>query len=164
MCILLVHFLETKKPQDANTFLHPLVSDLITLYNGYIYDNNVIKIKLFGLICDAPAKSFILNVKGHTGFNSCTKCTIKGKYINGRVCFPNTSYSLRTDELFAVNAYKKFQSGYSILNNIPEFLPLSQTPLDYIHLVCLGVVKKLLLLWIKGALFVRLSRRSINTI
>lgn len=155
-------FFGDKKPQDSNTFLQPLVNDLIELNNGYSYNNNVIKVKLFGLICDAPAKSFVLNVKGHTGFNSCTKCTIKGKYINGRVCFPNTSYSLRTDELFARNAYKNFQTGYSVLNNIPEFLPITHTSLDYMHLVCLGVVKKLLLLWIKGPLSVRLSRRSIT--
>jgi len=44
-----------------------------------VYDKNVIKIKLFGLICDAPAKSFILCTKGHIGFYSCT---IEGKYLN----------------------------------------------------------------------------------
>lgn len=89
----------TQKPEDCNTFLR-------SLSNGYIYDNNVIKIKLFGLIYDAPAKSFVLCIKGHTAFYSCTKCTIKGKYLNNRICFPNTSYSLRTDDLFAINGSK----------------------------------------------------------
>lgn len=157
-------FFGDKKPQNSNTFLQSLVNDLINLSNNYIYNNNVIKIKLYGLICDAPAKSFALNVKGHTGFYSCTKCTNKGKYINSRICFPNTSYSLRTDELFAINAYKNFQTGYFILNNVSGFLPISNTPLDYMHLICLGVVKKLILLWIKGPLSIRLSRRSINRI
>ncbi|XP_070171295.1 uncharacterized protein [Polyergus mexicanus] len=156
-------FFGDNKPQDSNTFLLPLVNDLIKLISyGYIYNNNVIKIKLSGLICDA--KSFVLNIKGHTGFYSCTKCTIKGKYINGRVFFPNASYSLRTDELFVINTYKNFQTGYSILNNIPGFLPISNTPLDYMHLICLGVVKKLILLCIKGPLSIRLSRRTINKI
>lgn len=49
---------------------------------------NVIKIRLCALICDAPVKSFALCIKGYTGFNSCTKCIIKGKYKNGRICFP----------------------------------------------------------------------------
>jgi len=153
-----------KKPQDSNTFLQPLVNELISLSNGYIYENNVIKVKLSGLICDAPAKSFVLCTKGHTGFYSCTKCTIKGKYLNGRICFPNTSYSLRTDDLFAINGYKNFQTGYSIVNNIPGFLPITNTPLDYMHLLCLGVVKKLILLWMKGPLSVRLSPRLIKKI
>lgn len=60
-----------------------------------------------------------------TGFYSCTKCTIKGKYLDGRVCFPNESCSLRTDDLFAINGYKNFQTSYSIVNNIPGFLPIT---------------------------------------
>lgn len=32
------------------------------------------------------------------------------------------------------------------------------------HLICLGVVKKIILLWIKGLLSIRLSARSINKI
>lgn len=31
---------------------------------------------------------------------------MKGKYIKDRICFLNASYSLRTDESFATNAYK----------------------------------------------------------
>ena len=154
-----------KKPDDSNAFLQFLVDDLIHLINeGYIYNNKVIKISLCALICDAPAKSFVLYTKGHTGFYSCTKCTIKGKYIRSRICFPNGKYSLRTDELFSMNAYKNFQIGYSVLNNVPGFLPISSTPLDYMHSIRLGVVKKMILLWIKGPLSVRLNRRAINKI
>lgn len=133
-----------KKPKDSNAFLQPLVDELIYVINeGYFHNNNVIKISLFALICDVPAKSFVLCTKDHTGFHSCTKCIIKGEYIKGRICFPNRKlYPLRTDELFTINAYKDFQMGYSILNTIPGFLPISGTPLDYMHLICLGVVKK----------------------
>lgn len=73
-------------------------------------------------------------------------------------------YSLRTNELFAINAYKDFQVSFSILNNVPKFLPLTNTPLNYMHLICLGVMKKMILLWMKGPLSVRLSARSINKI
>lgn len=142
-----------EKPRDPNVFLQSLVIDLTRLINqGFQKDDKIIKISLFGLICDAPAKAFALCTKDHNGFYSCTKCTIKGKYLHNRICFPNTKLRchLRTDELFAVNAYKHFQTGFSILNNIPRFLPISHTLLDYMHLLCLGVVKKMILLWIKG--------------
>lgn len=131
---------------------------------GFHTAGKVIKINLFGLICDAPAKAFVLCVKSHTGFYSCTKCTIKGKYIHNRTCFPSTQHSchLRTDQLFAANSYENFQTGYSILNEVPKFLLISHTPLDYMHLVCLGVVKKMILLWIKGPFTVRLSSRLIT--
>lgn len=63
--------------------MQPVVDDLINLINnGYIYAEKIIKIRLLALICDAPAKSFVLCIKGHTGFNSCTKCLIKGKYFD----------------------------------------------------------------------------------
>jgi len=135
-----------KKPTNSNVFLQPLINDLIDLINNdYIHNGNIIKVLLFALICDAPAKSFALCVKGHTGFNSCSKCLVKGTYINGRICFPcEKKYPLRTDEMFSVNAYKNFQICNSILNNIPGFLPISKTSLDYMHLVCLGVVKKMI--------------------
>lgn len=73
-------------------------------------------------------------------------------------------YSLRKDELFIINAYKDFQIGFSILNNVPKFLPLTNTPIDYMHLICLGVVKKIILFWMKGPFSVRLNTRSINKI
>jgi len=66
--------------------------------------------------------------------------------------------------MFSVNAYKNFQVCNSILNNIPGFLPISKTPLYYMHLVCLRVVKKMILLWIKGPLRVHLNRKTINKI
>lgn len=159
-----------EKPGDSNVFLQSLVNDLTRLINeGFRRDDKddkIITITLFGLICDAPAKAFALCIKGHTGFYSCTKCTIKGKYIHNRICFPSTTFpcNLRTDELFTANVYKNFQTGYSILNNIPRFLPISHTPLDYMHLLCLGVIKKLILLWIKGPYSVRLNSRLINKI
>lgn len=81
----------------------------------------------------------------YTGFNSYTKCLIKGKYVNDRIYFPyNKTCPLRKDELFAINAYKNFQSNYSIVNNILEFLLLTHTPLDYMHLIYLGIVKKMI--------------------
>lgn len=41
---------------------------------------------------------------------------------------------------------------------------VSQFPLDYMHLVCLGVMKRFLLLWIKGPLQCRLGSRVIDDI
>ena len=41
---------------------------------------------------------------------------------------------------------------------------VSQFPQDYMHLVCLGVVKRLLLLWKKGPLRYRLGSQDLNQI
>lgn len=56
------------KPQNSNEFLSDLVNDLSFFYKtGIVYNNINIKVQLKALICDTPAKSFALNVKGHTG-------------------------------------------------------------------------------------------------
>jgi hypothetical protein len=41
--------------------------------------------------------------------------------------------------------------GQSILLNIPNFKqPITRICLDYLHLICIGVLKKMIKLWIEG--------------
>lgn len=56
-----------------------------------------INCRLESLICDTPAKSFILGVKGHCDYSSCTKCQTEGEYVGNRICFPQVDAPLRTD-------------------------------------------------------------------
>jgi len=150
-----------EKPIDSNNmYLEQFVNEIVPLIqNGFkIPKNKLINIKMYGLICDAPAKSFVLCTKGHTGYYSCSNCIIKDSYINNRICFPlYTTESevngdsdeiidfsdLRTDLEFKNNDYADtYQHSISILNNIPQFGLISNVPLDYMHLVCLGAIKK----------------------
>lgn len=41
---------------------------------------------------------------------------------------------------------------------------ISQIPLDYMHLVCLGVMKRMLQLWVKGNKNIRLPRKDISSV
>jgi len=69
------------KPQCNNNFLQYFVDETILLINtGLFYNGITVKINFHGLICDGPAKVFILSIKNHTGYNSCTQCTITGEY------------------------------------------------------------------------------------
>ncbi|KAM7313403.1 hypothetical protein ISCGN_003268 [Ixodes scapularis] len=59
----------------AEEFLRPAVSDIIeALSDGLIFKGRHLRIELSALICDAPAKSYVLGIKGHNGYFSCTKC------------------------------------------------------------------------------------------
>ena len=129
------------------------------------------------LICDTPAKAFVLNLKGHTGYDSCSKCQISGDYVRTkstrknakekeRICFPGIGpFGMKSDEDFARNAYQDFHSEKeSILKTIPRFGCISHVPLDYMHLILLGVVKRLIGLWLTGPLKVRPGAVAVNKI
>lgn len=155
------------KPKSANDFLEQFVQEMKTfIQDGFMYDGCRITVILSTIICDAPARSFILYTKGHNGFSSCSKCTIPGQYIQRTMCFPYTKtfYNLRTDEDFLQQTDEEYHQGKTLLLRIPHIGLVSSVALDYMHLICLGVVKKLLLLWMKGPLTVRIGGTNINLI
>ena len=169
-------FYGRKKPRDANEFLRPFVDEAIELCENGLNDNTV-KVSCEALICDAPAKSFAFYLKGHTGYDSCSKCLIRGEYATpkismkngkrkGRICFPGIGpFKLKNDDDFARNLYQDFDCDkIPILSSIPRFGCISSVPIDYMHLILLGVMKKLITLWLTGPLKVRLSASDVNKI
>lgn len=159
------------KPQDSNLYLQSLVNELKDLsLNGLLTNVGKRNIIVSGFCCDAPAKSFILKCKGHTGFFSCTKCTTEGVYFQNRVCFPEIKFTKRThiDILNRVNEEYHVTDKISLITEIPNIDIVDDFPLDYMHLVCLGVTKKLILLWLghlkNSPLSVRLQNKNVQII
>ncbi|XP_064482978.1 uncharacterized protein LOC135395818 [Ornithodoros turicata] len=143
-------FYGTSKNISANTFLEHFVSEMIeVLINGVLIDGRIIQAKLAGLICDAPAKAYVFGVKGHNAYYGCTKCTTEGTYQNGRVCYPELDAALMTDEGFRNQLHEDHHINETILKDLPIDL-VKIVPEEYMHLVLLGVVHKLLVLWFKG--------------
>lgn len=152
------------KPTDANEFLTDFVNEFIVLsQRGITVYNEMYTVVINAIICDTPARSFITYTKGHTGYFSCPKCIQEGEFFNNRVIFPKTDCTLRTNETFVNRTHNEHHIGNSILENLSIGM-VSQIPLDYMHLVCLGVMKRLLQLWLKGNKNVRLSAEHINSI
>nr|XP_037285805.1 uncharacterized protein LOC119178671 [Rhipicephalus microplus] len=143
-------FFGSSKPNNANDFLRPFVCDInAAITTGITIGETAIPVSLYALICDAPAKAFVLYVRSHTGYYSCTKCDVKGVYCEGRVCFPNVNARKRTDDSFRLKVQEEHHTGESILEELPFDL-VKDIPLDYMHLVCLGVMNKLLTLWVRA--------------
>jgi len=142
------------KPEDSNEFLEDFVNEINNIVNNDVVVNNIlVKVILKAIICDVPAKSYILNVKGHTGKKSCVRCQITGEYENNRVYFPTLNSPLRTHDDFIAYSDKEFHSGHTLLTNIPKFDLVNNIPFDYIyymHWVCIGIMKKLLVFWNGG--------------
>lgn len=78
--------------------------------------------------------------------------------MNNKICFPSyENIHLRTKESFLSKNDEEFHSGDSLLLTLPDFDPIKNVPLDYMHLICLGVMKKLLLDWVSGKPKTKLS-------
>lgn len=116
--------------------------------NGLMFENKLFKISFEAFVLDAPAKSFILGVKGHTGYSSCTRCWQSGKWIEHCMVFPNLDGLPRANEEFLNQIDEDFHSSRTPLIDIPNINFITGIPLDYLHAVCLGVVRTLMNTWI----------------
>lgn len=155
---------ETKPP--ANIFLRKFVNELKeVIAEGVKKGKIVYQVILKGLTCDVPAKSFVLGIKGHNGYNACLNCDIHGQSLKRTVYFRGIGKNKRTDAKFKRNEYLgSLQLNNTIMNEIPNFNCISDTPQDYMHSVCLGIMKKLLQRWLKGPRNVRLTKKQRKTV
>lgn len=154
----------SEKPNDFNDMLSDFVNESLKLTtDGLIIKNKHTKFKITMFLFDAVAKASILFIKGHSGYSSCTKCSQEGEYFCGRVCFPDLNFTKRTDLDFLAKTDSDHHTGTSILEKIPGFRPVTDVPLDYMHLICLGVVKKFVVnTWCFGRPPHKLAAREIN--
>lgn len=152
------------KPNDVNEFLRPFVNDFIgRLQLGVNVDGKIVQVTLNALILDAPAKSFVTCIKGHTGYFACPKCIQEGEYINNRMSFPETHSTLRSDSSFRQKSQPEHHIGYSCLEELLMDI-IDQVPIDYMHCICLGIVRRLVWFWVRGRGNVRLADDKIETL
>lgn len=150
-----------EKPRDANSFFAAFIKDIqtITCNGGINFNGSKIPIRLRSFIADAPARALILNHRGHMSSKPCSKCKVSGTVCEDRNVFLGINHSLRTDEEYIwILDEDHHKEGESSLSQLPIGI-VSQVPFEYMHLVCLGVVKKLLSAWISGK-FSRTSKLS----
>lgn len=158
----------TQKPYDPNKFFEKFIEDFrkLTLNRGVNFQGNKIPVCLRCFIADAPARAFVLNHRGHTSSQPCSKCKVSGIRCEGRYVFNSIGHSLRTDEEYITRLDEDHhKEGISPLSMLPIKM-VSQVPFEYMHLVCLGVMKKLLSAWVHGkySRLSKLSGRSISVI
>lgn len=139
-----------EKPHSSNLFLKNLVDELKYLFeNGMETDFGKKIVTVDTICCDAPAKSFILFTKGHTGYYSCSRCTVEGDRVNNTMCFLGSNFPKRTHQDFLNRIDDEYHKGdtVSIIKEIPQINMIDNLSIDYMHLVFLGIVKKLISLW-----------------
>ncbi len=155
------------KPNSVRDFMSEFLEELTTLqHDGISFKGETLNVKVNAFICDAPARAFLKCIKGHNAYNSCERCTIEGNYMNHRVVFnyqPQEKILSRTEEEFSSLSYPFHQNGLSPL--VDAGLSCIQSfVLDYMHLVCLGVVRCLLVFLKQGPRECKISQRQIREI
>jgi hypothetical protein len=113
----------------------------LLLANGLCINNKTLFLNISQLICYAPAKVFILNVKGHNVYYNCNSCIVKDVFLNNRMAFPDLNSSLQTNISFCNQHDKDYHKGFSPLTKFNINI-VDNVVLQYIiHNICLGVVK-----------------------
>jgi len=114
------------------------------LRNGINIDGTDIKVVIDGLSMSTSTKIFTLRIKGHSGFDLCTRCIEEGEHLNNCTCFPFTPSCLvkRTHDDYINKKYEEHHVGdtISILSELSDLDLVSVTSVDYMHLICLGVL------------------------
>ncbi|XP_025263565.1 uncharacterized protein LOC105249208 isoform X2 [Camponotus floridanus] len=135
------------KDPNIQDFLHSFVREIEYLQeNGYIRNGIRYTFSIRHYILDAPARAKIKCCKDHVGYCACEKCEVIGEYIDNRMTFVELNEPLRTDESYNNQKQPYHHTGHSPLEKIGTGL-VSQFRLDGMHLIFLGVIKRLLLTW-----------------
>ena len=154
----------SSEPSSVAEFLNSFVEEMKSLENFCLcVDNKRYSLQLGAIIFDAPARAFMKCVKRYSGYNSCERCTQEGLYLSGKVTFPDFNSPPRTDEDFNNMTSEDHHTGITPLRQLTVGC-VSQFPLDYKHLVCLGVVRRIILLWVKGPLSCRIPMATVKDI
>ncbi len=161
---------ELKK--TINTFLKPLVKELLELWDGIvvkIHDNRLalVRAALLCVACDIPAARKVCGFCGHNAFRGCSKC------LKPFICdvfgqkSDYTGFNRNEWEPRMLDKHKEFaikhqaaktkaqqkvierEHGcrYSVLLQLPYFDPIRMCVIDPIHNLLLGTAKHMLSVW-----------------
>ncbi|XP_043285939.1 uncharacterized protein [Venturia canescens] len=147
-----------EKPHVANMYFEKFNNEMLDLLReGIVIDGTLLEIRIICFICDKPARSFVKCIKNHGAYYACERCTVKGERYDERIIYPSTNCPERTNESFRRQEQPEHHRGVSPLLIIAELDMVMHFVLDFMHLCCLGLMKKLLEYWMKGDRKVKMS-------
>ena len=158
-------FYGNTKPVPVGEYLQDFIEEVNKLNDtGITHEGRNYKFVVKCFCCDAPARCYLKCIIGHTAYFACERCTMKGSW-DGRVVFDadNDAAVLRTDELFLSCSYETHQKQPSPLL-LCGVSCVKQFSLDYMHMVCLGVTKRILHYLKKGPRKCKLSSQQFSQI
>lgn len=133
---------KNREMPPANVFLSRFLSELNTLTtdvdSGFILSRTL-------FVCDAPARSSLKCIRSHTGYSACERCKVPGQYVENRVCFLKMNWEERCSDEYIPPQRSNHQFDYTPLIYHTDIV--NNFILDHMHLVCLGVMKRMMTWW-----------------
>lgn len=155
-------FCGKEKPQNTEVYFEKFVSEINKLIEeGVLISGKQYSVIVKYFICDTPARAFCKNTVGHVTKRVCERCTVKGTQEGvPSTVYPSINSNFRTDQTFRNQTNRAHHYGRThILNITPPMNMIFSFVLDFMHLCCLGVMKKRIEWWLSGDLNCRLGRR-----
>lgn len=151
----------TKKPGQLGLIFREFIDEMNALIqNGVLLQGIVYQVRLKCFIADTPARALLKGTKGHTGFCSCERCTIRGAREQGTTVFVNLNEPERTHASFVEQSQPAHHNYVSPLLQIVGIDMIDMFILDVMHLGPLGTMKKLLEYWVLIPGNAKLSREN----
>ena len=128
--------------------LDRFISDIKKLDGKLVCNVGSFTLTVGPFICDAPVRSDLKSIVGHSGYSSCERCTQHGTYLDGHVSFPQTGFQSRTDKSFKIKDdrahHRLDEDGQgNPLENI-GYPMVSGFVFDIMHSCYLGCMKRFL--------------------
>ena len=162
--VTLTHSIGNNTKPTNHDYLKECLSELKDLENnGILYNNIIIKINISAVICDSPARSMVKDVIGHSGFYSCDRCIQKGIRLDNRIVFLELNSKKRTNSSFRSQLHEEHHKGKSLFEDLNIDM-ITNFPIDYMHCACLGMMKKLLFIWLGKDKFFKCKKYRISSI
>jgi len=155
-------YVGAEKANDVNEYFSSLIDELIVLLQkGIEISGRIFEVHIKCFVCDRPARSFVKCIKGHGGYYSCERCTIRGERYNKRTVYISSNCDERSNRSFRNQDQPEHHINISPLIEIPQLDMINHFVLDFMHLCCLGIMKKLLIdYWLGGNRSTKLSQNS----
>ena len=163
---LIALFYGHSKPCNLSEYLKEFIAEVkILKLTGIVIENVRYEFTISFFTADAPARSMLKLCKGHGGYHGCEGCAVEGDYVDHRVVFLEENCCERSDHSFEHQVDESHHTGVSPLLELGIGM-VTQFPYDYMHLICLGVGRKMLLAMVTGnaSKKVKLRSRSISII
>ncbi|XP_067648011.1 uncharacterized protein [Eurosta solidaginis] len=147
-------FLGNKKPFNVSCYLHDFILEMQALKDvGFSIGGKQFFVSVKCFICDAPARAYVYGTVGFNARNGCSNCIQTGTRVNNTTIFNTAVAQPRSDEDFKLRRYgnyhKPMLDSCLSLETIGIKM-VTQFPLEPMHLVDLGIVKKMLKALLEG--------------